>query len=595
MQTKPGLRIRVFFGININMQNPNTLKNVGRQKNVLSDGTTGFEILKNYRHASKIFIDSSYRLSPKYGFLFYVEFDFNPMITNISGKSAQEMGMIVKSVNLPKFTMEVKEHNAYNRKNFVQNRIKYDPVNITFHDDQDDLIRNFWYDYYSYYYRDPDYSDVTYGAPHKYHLRPQQNWGYTPRTNTGYDGIDSNQQYQYIQAIRIYSLYQHNFSECALINPIITSFRHGEHVNGESALMGHEMSIQFETVKYLTGFTTSDTAGGFIDLHYDTEPSPLTLSDASPGPNSNLSAITDLADSEASLVAAARVQTLNGGSSTGTGTNINFPNSPSVASAVAYQLASQSAGSSAGGFSIPGFGTRSSAMALTGAGTNTAFGPGMSTAAAQAATGNSGFGVGFPATLYAQTGAQFQVTGVSGLVNGLQAQTIGQLKNTALSTLGPSPINLAAVLNNPSKAIQTVKNMAVGYAVSYVNQQVGSLVQSGLNSAKSSIANSLGVASGDLSIQGALNSIKSSYASLTASPPPELLANDFAQQQLDIANLNNVSAEQFPGSVINSDVSSYANEFSDASVQSVSDVFGSAAASSDVAGIAPAFDAGSFF
>jgi hypothetical protein len=300
------------------MDIPKNLGRVNKPTRVLSDGVTGTDVLRDYRHAARIFVDGSYRLSPKYGFLFYVEFDFNPLISNMSGptqyttpngqnkianNAAQELGMIVKSVTLPKFTLEVKEHNAYNRKNFVQNRIKYDPVTISFHDDQADTVRNFWYDYYSFYYRDPDYDDVTYGAPHKYHQRAQQGWGYTPRRNAGYTGTDSNQDYQYIQAIRIYSLYQHNFSECELVNPIITNFRHGEHANGENTnMLGHEMSVQFETVKYLTGYVTPNTAGGFVDLHYDTAPSTLPFEGATFGPDSRLDVVTDLRDSVGSGV-----------------------------------------------------------------------------------------------------------------------------------------------------------------------------------------------------------------------------------------------------------------------------------------------------
>jgi hypothetical protein len=93
-------------------------------------------VLRDYRHAARIFVDDQYRLSPKYGFLFYVEFDFNPLITNISDQTlqykglgqgnvpARELGMLVKSATLPKFTIETKTHNAYNRKNIVQNSIK---------------------------------------------------------------------------------------------------------------------------------------------------------------------------------------------------------------------------------------------------------------------------------------------------------------------------------------------------------------------------------------------------------------------------------------------------------------------------------------
>ena len=228
----------------------------------LDDGSQGTVVMRDYQHAARIFVDSQYRLSPKYGFLFYVEFDFNPAISNITGQTAQEMGMLVKSVNLPKYSIQVKEHNAYNRKNYVQNSIKYDPVTITFHDDQADNVREFWYDYYSYYYRDPDYADATYSAYTKYQSRPTFDWGYTPRPSIGYNSSTGVQPYQYIQAIRIYSLYQSQFDEYTLINPIITNFRHGEHQQGnEGGLLENQMTVQFETVKYKTGYVTANKIG----------------------------------------------------------------------------------------------------------------------------------------------------------------------------------------------------------------------------------------------------------------------------------------------------------------------------------------------
>ena len=114
-------------------------------------------VIKDYKHATRIFVDDNYSMSPKYGFVYYVVFELNPAIANIpNNQYAQELGMLVKSVTLPKFTIDTKTHNAYNRPNIVQNKIKYDPVSIMFHDDQGDRVRNFWYDYYSYFYRDPD-------------------------------------------------------------------------------------------------------------------------------------------------------------------------------------------------------------------------------------------------------------------------------------------------------------------------------------------------------------------------------------------------------------------------------------------------------
>jgi hypothetical protein len=453
----------------------------------MTDGNIGKEILRDYRHAARIFVDSSYRLSPKYGFLFYVEFDFNPAVSNISGTAQQEMGMIVKSVTLPKFTLDVKEHNAYNRKNFVQNRIKYDPVSIHFHDDQADTVRNFWYDYYSYYYRDPDYPDVTYSAMHKYQSRPTTSWGYTPRQASGYTGSGSNQQYQYIQAIRIYSLYQHNFSECELINPIITSFRHGEHANGENTnILEHEMSVQFETVKYLTGYVTENTVGGFIDLHYDLNPGTTGLADLRYQSGSGHDGINDLAQQEAGFQASYAAVNADGAAILASELNAA---SAATSAAISYYASGASGYTNAGGFNVPGFSNPST----TGSTPNGSVNP---------AQLQSPFGISFPATQYAQVGATLRNVGIAGLANGLQQQTINQLQNAALGGLAAGPFNLAAAIKNPGKFLTTVENMALGYGTSLVSNYVNSSIQSGINSVTGGIAQRLGIPVSDVNVGG---------------------------------------------------------------------------------------------
>lgn len=230
--------------------------------------------LRDYRHASKLFVDDQYRLMPKLGFLFHVFFDINPgaQTADIQNPNRdRELGMMVKSVSLPKFTVDTKKYNAYNRPNFAQSKIHYDALNITFHDDSADLIRNFWFDYYNYYYRDSDYSEPLYGQSHKYGAtRPTDKWGFSPRNGVGQP---------YLKNIRIYSLHQKRFSEYVLVNPIIKSFKHGEHMQGQNETMQHDMTIEYESVLYYYGSVTSNTSSnvkGFIDLHYDKMPSPLT-------------------------------------------------------------------------------------------------------------------------------------------------------------------------------------------------------------------------------------------------------------------------------------------------------------------------------
>jgi hypothetical protein len=234
--------------------------------------------IKDYQHASRLFVNNNYERSPKYTWLFHVYFDLNPELTTVNQRNQIEAGMLVKSTDLPKFRVDTKTFNNYNRPSIAQSKIRYEDINITFHDDSANIVRKLWFDYYNYYYRDMDnnYGDAT-GSLNPVYLRSnkqvtgQRNlynkFGYTPRK-------DSNISTQYINAIRIYSLHQKRFSEYTLINPIITSYRHGTHQNGQEGTMENVMTISYESVLYAGGSTR--VARGFADLHYDKSPSPLT-------------------------------------------------------------------------------------------------------------------------------------------------------------------------------------------------------------------------------------------------------------------------------------------------------------------------------
>ena len=217
-------------------------------------------------HAAQIFIPNNFALSPKYGWLFHVSFDLNSEVSRTTNDQILKMGFLVKSSSLPKFSVETKTMNAYNRVDIVQTKVKYDPLTIKFHDDNLDVIRNFWYDYYSYYYRDADWNDNIYSAPTKYSERQNKVWGYSPRQ---YPASSPGTQ-QYINAIKIYSLHNKRFAEYTIINPIITAFRHGEHAQGgESGTLENEMTVQYQAVKYRYGDVSEDTVTGFATLSYD--------------------------------------------------------------------------------------------------------------------------------------------------------------------------------------------------------------------------------------------------------------------------------------------------------------------------------------
>lgn len=243
-----------------------------------------------YDHATKLFLADTYRLTPKQSFLYYVCININTdLISSFiglgspDGVSTQalldqyETGLMAKRVDLPKFTLNTKTLNAYNRKNIIQNSISYEPVTINFHDDAADVVTTFWNDYYTYYYRDSDYADTVYGQAHKYQPQRPTNmaglpggWGFTPRMQ--------NLQ-PFLKSIQIFSLHNKRFTEYVLINPIITAWRHGEHNSSESTgTLENTMTLAYETVKYKTGYITVTEMPGFGTIHYDTKESPIATS-----------------------------------------------------------------------------------------------------------------------------------------------------------------------------------------------------------------------------------------------------------------------------------------------------------------------------
>jgi len=241
-------------------------------------GLNSTDNLRDPQHASRIFVDGNFFRHPKYAWLFYVVFDYQEDYAALrtNQKNGIQMGALCKSAQLPRFTIDNQVLNAYNRKNIVQRSIKYDPVTLRFHDDAADIIREFWYDYMSFYYRDSEYTPEQYTLNHKYYARSKEGWGYNLRSE--FENASENLRntsYHPLKAIRIYSLMGKKFSEYMLINPIITSFRHGEHSSeGGTGLLEHDMTVTYEQVKYRKGKVSKDTLGDSMLLLYDNVQSP---------------------------------------------------------------------------------------------------------------------------------------------------------------------------------------------------------------------------------------------------------------------------------------------------------------------------------
>lgn len=281
---------------------------LGQGNQSLQDSTD--PTLKDYTHASKTFLSNGYQYSPRLKFLFHVYFNINtaniPQLQAAYGSGAiATISLLVKSAELPKFKIDTTVLNQYNRKRVVQSKMRYEPSRIVFHDDQGDLIRNMWYNYYSYYYGDPSHQYagisnmsgtmgklMTQANAFNYNTsdiyNPQQisaNWGfqgetYHDGTNLLFSGLGGKPAF--FRDITIYGLSQKKFAQWTLINPIITSWRGDNYDYSESGgTMQNEMSFEYESVKYFTGDIganqPSNSVSGFADpAHYDTTPSSIT-------------------------------------------------------------------------------------------------------------------------------------------------------------------------------------------------------------------------------------------------------------------------------------------------------------------------------
>jgi hypothetical protein len=147
----------------------------------------------------------------------------------------------------------------------------------------------------SHYYRDTDYSKSLYEQSYKYQaVNGMKNfWGYQPNK------YDSSGSERYINSVTIYSLYQKQFSEYRLVNPMITGFQHGQHTQGQSDFLENTMTLAYETVLYAYGTVKIDEApNNFAVLNYDTTASPLTPQGGGTnsilGPGGLLNAVTGI-------------------------------------------------------------------------------------------------------------------------------------------------------------------------------------------------------------------------------------------------------------------------------------------------------------
>lgn len=265
--------------------------------------------LRDYRHASRLYIDGGYDLMPKSSWLYYVTFEINSNALKdlIFGgrKKSQEVGTLVKSVELPKYQVNTETMNQYNRKTVIQKNITYQPVSFTLHDDHSNRVNDMWINYFRYYYRDTRLTTdspldnlvnstargilgANVGGFVSKLIGTSSDPANGPYGNTKYKNQDDrfiltdyglnsqNVDKPFFNSITIYQINRQKFYSYQLINPMIKNWEHDKlDQTSSNKTAESKMTVDYETVFYSKGTVSKDNPSGFATLNYDTMPSPL--------------------------------------------------------------------------------------------------------------------------------------------------------------------------------------------------------------------------------------------------------------------------------------------------------------------------------
>lgn len=244
--------------------------------------------LRDYQHASRLYVSNFYELAPKAGWIYYVVLNINPelvtknAISDVSFKRWYEkyrgtVGLLAKQVDLPKFTMQTETLNQYNRKVVVQKQLTYSSVSLVFHDDMANAVTDMWKNYYQYNIADSIGSSNIRTAK----FQDTKYKDYVDPNNNLY-GLSNSQQTRipFFTSIDIYQLHKQRFTSFKLVNPVIKEWAHDQLDQTQgNRLLTSKMTVDFETVIYNTDSRNRVTkqTPGFTRDHYDTTPSPLRI------------------------------------------------------------------------------------------------------------------------------------------------------------------------------------------------------------------------------------------------------------------------------------------------------------------------------
>ena len=241
--------------------------------------------LGDARHAARLYVDNQFARAPRTKFLYHVAFDIAEpaLLSKKFSDKRKEVSLLVKGADLPRITIDHDIKNQYNRKRVIYKELKYEPLNISFHDDNIGIVNALWAQYLSYY--SPErlnpleaWMDTSLG-PYKGNLEGISQWKYGLDRTKGTMGTDTAYTKPFFRSITLYTLSRKKFNSYTLVNPHIVSWTHGNlDQNSNNGTVEAQMSLVYESILYGTGSVIKGKEPtGFADLFYDKTPSPLSI------------------------------------------------------------------------------------------------------------------------------------------------------------------------------------------------------------------------------------------------------------------------------------------------------------------------------
>ena len=237
--------------------------------------------LRDAQHAHKIYTNSNFTFAPKQKYMYHVVFQPNAEVGNSTTANSflfqKELGVLVKSTDLPSFRASVENKQQYNRKKNIQTRLDYQDIRMTLHDDNLGAVRAMLKEYYKYYFADGNRG--TSGSQAAY-LPRDKYFGDVPNY-----GLNNRKRTPFFSYITIYQLARRQWFAYTLVNPLLSAWDHGGVDSTDGGFNEASMSVAYEGVLYSEGTVDQNPIVGFGDAEvgYDVEPSPLGIIDNAMG------------------------------------------------------------------------------------------------------------------------------------------------------------------------------------------------------------------------------------------------------------------------------------------------------------------------